>query len=176
MFIAVFVAVIIVLNMVASLLTEKIPALTFDLSTTKTTQLSQDTIDFLQTIKKDVTITVLADESQYTSANEYYLMANTVLKQYHNQNNKITIKYIDLTANPTFVSKYPDDTLSAGNYIVECGDKHRILTIHIFISDIRDDMSHSLSRYINIRGQRYKKLRAKQKNHSLFCRDIIKQR
>ena len=128
MFIAVFVAVIIVLNMVASLLTEKIPALTFDLSTTKTTQLSQDTIDFLQTVKKDVTITVLADESQYTSANEYYLMANTVLKQYHNQNNKITIKYIDLTANPTFVSKYPDDTLSAGNYIVECGDKHRILT------------------------------------------------
>ncbi len=128
MFIAVFVAVVIVLNMVASLLTEKIPALTFDFSTTKTTQLSQDTIDFLQTIKKEVTITVLADENQYTSANEYYLMANTVLKQYHNQNNKITVKYIDLTANPTFVSKYPDDTLSGGNYIVECGDKHRILT------------------------------------------------
>ncbi len=128
MFIAVFVAVVIVLNMVASLLTEKIPALTFDFSTTKTTQLSQDTIDFLQTIKKDVTITVLADESQYTSANEYYLMANTVLKQYHNHNSKITVKYIDLTANPTFVSKYPDDTLSGGNYIVECGDKHRILT------------------------------------------------
>ena len=125
MFIAVFVAVVIVLNMVASLLTEKIPALTFDFSTTKTTQLSQDTIDFLQTIKKEVTITVLADENQYTSANEYYLMANTVLKQYHNQNNKITVKYIDLTANPTFVSKYPDDTLSGGNYIVECGDKHR---------------------------------------------------
>ena len=128
MFIAVFVAVVIVLNMVASLLTEKIPALTFDFSTTKTTQLSQDTIDFLQTIKKEVTITVLADENQYTSANEYYLMANTVLKQYHNQNSKIAVKYIDLTANPTFVSKYPDDTLSGGNYIVECGDKHRILT------------------------------------------------
>ena len=127
-FIAVFVAVVIVLNMVASLLTEKVSALTFDLSNVKTTQLSQDTIDFIQTIKKDVTITVLADENQYTSANEYYLMANTILKQYHNQNQKIQIKYVDLTANPTFTSQYPDDTLGGENYIVECDKKHRILT------------------------------------------------
>ena len=127
-FIAVFVAVVIVLNMVAGLLTEKIPALTFDLSKSKTSELSQDTLDFISTIDKEVTITVLADENKYTSANEYYLMANTLLKQYRNQNKKIQIKYIDLTANPTFTSKYPDDTLSGGNYIVECGDKHRVLT------------------------------------------------
>ena len=127
-FIAVFVAIVIVLNMVAGLLTEKIPALTFDLSKSKTSELSQDTLDFISTIDKEVTITVLADENKYTSANEYYLMANTLLKQYKNQNKKIQIKYIDLTANPTFTSKYPDDTLGGGNYIVECGDKHRVLT------------------------------------------------
>ena len=127
-FIAVFVAAVIVLNMVAGLLTDKIPALTFDLSKSKTSELSQDTLDFISTIDKEVTITVLADENKYTSANEYYLMANTLLKQYRNQNKKIQIKYIDLTANPTFTSKYPDDTLSGGNYIVECGDKHRVLT------------------------------------------------
>ena len=127
-FIAVFVAAVIVLNMVAGMLTDKIPALTFDLSKSKTSELSQDTLDFISTIDKEVTITVLADENKYTSANEYYLMANTLLKQYRNQNKKIQIKYIDLTANPTFTSKYPDDTLSGGNYIVECGDKHRVLT------------------------------------------------
>ncbi len=127
-FVAVFVAVIIVLNMVAGLLTSKIPALTFDLSTMKTAELSQDTIDFVQTINKEVTITVLAPESKYVSANQYYLMANTLLKQYRNYSKKIKIEYVDLTANPTFTSQYPDDTLSSGNYIVECGNKHRILT------------------------------------------------
>ena len=80
-FTAVFVVVVIVINMIAGLLTTKIPALTFDLSAQNTYELTQDTIDFIKTLKKDVTVTVLASESQYMGASEYYLMAGTLLKQ-----------------------------------------------------------------------------------------------
>lgn len=142
-FTAVFVVVVIVINMIAGLLTTKIPALTFDLSAQNTYELTQDTIDFVKTLKKDVTVTVLASESQYMGASEYYLMAGTLLKQYENYTDKIKIKYVDLTANPTFTNKYPDDTLAAGNYIVECGDKHRILTTEDLFETSYDSYSYT---------------------------------
>ncbi len=142
-FTALFVVVIIVINMIAGLLTTKIPALTFDLSAQNTYELTQDTIDFIKTLKKEVTVTVLASESQYMGASEYYLMAGTLLKQYENYTDKINIKYVDLTANPTFTNKYPDDTLSAGNYIVECGDKHRVLKTDDLFETSYDSYSYS---------------------------------
>ena len=142
-FTALFVVVIIVINMIAGILTTKIPALTFDLSAQNTYELTQDTIDFIKTLKKEVTVTVLASESQYMGASEYYLMAGTLLKQYENYTDKIKIKYVDLTANPTFTNKYPDDTLSAGNYIVECGDKHRVLKTDDLFETSYDSYSYS---------------------------------
>lgn len=126
--IAVFAAAIIVLNMVAVLATNKLSILSLDLSEQQTYNLSQDTIDFIETVNKEITITVLASESDYTSANEYYNMANILLKQFHNYNDKITIEYVDLTANPTYVNKYENEELYGGEYIVSCGDKYRILT------------------------------------------------
>lgn len=127
-FTAVFIVLVIVVNMIANLITTKVPALTFDLSASKTYELSQDTIDFVETIDKEVTVSILASESDYTGASEYYLMASTLLNQYKNYNDKIKIKYVDITANPTYVNNYPDETLYQGNYIVECGDKYRVLT------------------------------------------------
>ena len=127
-FTAVFIVLIIVINMIANLVTTKVPSLTFDLSASKTYELSQDTIDFVETIDKEVTISILASESDYTGASEYYLMASTLLNQYKNYNDKIKIKYVDITANPTYVNNYPDEKLYQGNYIVECGDKYRVLT------------------------------------------------
>lgn len=141
-FTALFIAVVIIINMIAGLVTARVPALTFDLSSTGTYELSQDTIDFIKTVNKDIKITVLANESTYTSASEYYLKANTLLKQYKNYNNKIKIEYVDLTANPAFVNKYPDDSLSGGSYIVSCGDKYRILTNEdLFETQISSDYS-----------------------------------
>lgn len=127
-FTAVFIVAVIVLNMIAGLITNKVPALSFDLSSQQTYNLTQDTIDFVETINKDITISVLASESDYAGASQYYLMASTLLNQYKNYNDKIKIEYIDLTANPTYINNYPDDTLQQGNYIVKCGEKYRILT------------------------------------------------
>lgn len=126
--IAVFVAAIIALNMVATLATNKLSVLSLDLSEQQAYNLSQDTIDFIETVDKEITITVLASESDYTSASEYYNMANILLKQFHNYNDKITIEYVDLTANPTYVNKYENEELYGYEYIVSCGDKYRVLT------------------------------------------------
>ena len=127
--IAVFIVAVIVLNMVAVLATNKVSVLSIDLSEQQNYNITQDTIDFIETIDKEVTVTVLASESDYKSANEYYNMANVLLKQFHNNNGKIKIEYVDLTANPTYVNKYENEELYGGEYIVKCGDKYRVLTM-----------------------------------------------
>lgn len=71
---------------------------------------------------------MLASEEDYKNNNQYFLQANTLLKQYPVYNDKIKIKYVDLSANLASVSSYPDDDLAAGDYIVKCGERYRVLT------------------------------------------------
>ncbi|HHZ06791.1 MAG TPA: hypothetical protein GX401_08430 [Clostridiales bacterium] len=144
-FTCLFIAAVIIVNMVAGVLVEKVPALKADLTASGTYQLTADTTDFLQTLSKDVKIMVLAPEGDYTAANQYYLQANTLLKMYPQYSTKISLEYIDLTANPTFAndSKYKSDSLQAGDYIVECGDKHRVLTTDDLFEQSYDSTSGS---------------------------------
>lgn len=125
---AVFVVAVILLNMIAVVATNKIPALSVDLSEQQAYDLSQDTIDFLETVNKDVTITVLASKTDFEAANQYYKMASILIDKMHNVNKKIKITYVDLTANPTFVNKYKDEDLGGGEFIVSCGEKYRVLS------------------------------------------------
>lgn len=124
----VFIVAVVIVNLVANLLVSKFPALNVDLTSTGMYQLSEDTIDFLKTVDKDVTIKVLASEEEYTTSASVYLQANSLLKLYPQYSDHIKIEYIDLVSNPTFSSQYPDDEISAGNYIVESDSKHRMLT------------------------------------------------
>lgn len=123
-----FIAAAVILNVIVGVLADKFPQMNFDMTGSNMSALSQNTIDFVQTIDQDVEITVLAAEQTYKTQNQYFMQANTLLKQYPVYNSKIKISYVDLTANPAFTSNYPDDDLAAGDYIVKCGDKHKVLT------------------------------------------------
>lgn len=138
-----FIAGVVVINLISNVLVEKIPALSIDMTGTAMNELSQDTIDFITTLDKDVEIMVLATESDYVAANQYFLQANSLLKQYHNYNNRITIDYVDLAANPTFTGNYPDETLAAGDYIVQCGDNYRLLTTEDLFNMTYDQTTYS---------------------------------
>lgn len=125
---AVFIVAVILLNMIAIMATNKVSMLSIDLSEQQAYNLSQDTIDFLETINKDVTVTVLASKTDFESANQYYKMASILIDKMHNVNKKIKITYVDLTANPTYVNKYENEELHGGEFIVSCGDKYRVLS------------------------------------------------
>lgn len=123
-----FIAAAIIVNIIVNVLADKFPQMNFDMTGANMSALSQNTIDFVKTIDQDVEITVLAAEQTYKTQNQYFMQANTLLKQYPVYSDKIKINYVDLTANPAYTSNYPDDDLAAGDYIVKCGDKHKVLT------------------------------------------------
>lgn len=126
-----FIVAMIVLNMIAGKLETKIPALRVDTTTEKFFEISDETLKFAKSVNKDVEIFVMCTEDNFISydGDGYFKQANSILNQFANSNDKITLRYIDMLANPTFVSNYPDDSASitASDIIVQSGEDYKII-------------------------------------------------
>lgn len=114
-----FIAAVVIVNMIASMLVEKVPALSIDVSGEDNFSLTEDTIDFLADLDQEMTVYVLSTEKDYTAGGEYFIQANTLFHAYENASDKITLEYVDLTTNPTFSSNYPDESLATYNVILQ---------------------------------------------------------
>lgn len=119
----------VLLNVLISKLSDKFPVLNYDFTATGAYELSQDSIDLLTHIDKDIQITVLSKEETFIAQDEYFRQANEIMKQYTQYCNKISVKYMDIVSNPAFANKYPDENLSTTDVVVTCGDKYKILTV-----------------------------------------------
>lgn len=127
---AVVLVATILLNVVVSLMSDKLPGMSIDLTSKSAFQLSETSIKLAQNVKKDLKITFLDDKQSYrskASSNTYYAQVMAIAEEYGKYNNKISAEYISIVDNPNFENKYPQETLSADNIIVSCGDKYRIL-------------------------------------------------
>lgn len=120
---------VIVLNILVNVLQSKVPALSFDMTGQNLYELSQSSKDLVSKVDKEVVINVLGKEDAYTQADENFLKANALIKKYTAENDKISINYIDLQSNPTFVNKYPNENLTSFSYIVTCGDRYKYLDV-----------------------------------------------
>lgn len=130
--VAVVIALVIVINVICSLLVDRFPDIVLDLTADNSFALEEDTVDYVAHLDKDVTITVLATEESFESAGSYYLQANNLLKKMEGQSDgKISLNYVNVTNNPSFIQKYTDADWDTGNnvMIVECGDQYGVLTL-----------------------------------------------
>lgn len=111
---SVMIVVAFAVTIFANLLVNQIPSqyTTFDLTTEKLYSLTDNTYSVLDALNEDVTINVLATESQMDTT-----VAKT-LKSYEDYSKHIKVKYVDPTSNPTFYQKYTDDSVTSGSLIV----------------------------------------------------------
>ena len=138
-----FLAVIILINVICSVLVEKYP-INIDLTEDSVFMLTDDSIDYLKTLDKDVSITVLADEAVFTSYGSYYTQAVEVINKYAQYSNHVTVNYVDIVKNPTFTADYPDLDLNMYDILVVCGDKSRVVSV----SDLFNIQTSSYTSYI----------------------------
>ena len=116
-FTVVFVAVLVLINIVATQIFERFP-LSFDMTSSSSYSVSDETIEYVKGIKTDVKVTVFAEKEDFDAANAYTLQADEILQKYSQYNSKITIEYVDILTNPDVASKYDDD-LSAYDIVFE---------------------------------------------------------
>lgn len=125
-----FIALILVVNVIATILLNRFP-LSVDLTSSGKYEVSQETIDFVQEIDEDINIYILFDEIYFTDPNLYFYetgdsyQLGEIMRRYTQYNSRINISYIDLATNPSFSTKYPNETLSRGDVIVESSTRYQ---------------------------------------------------
>lgn len=122
---AIFVAIAIVLNIIASMLDLKI-----DLTANKLYSMDDKSKEIISKVTKDVTIYGLYDDKQVSSTDSQNNFVQ-LLKQYAGTNSKIHVQYVDPDKNPGFIKKYSNSentSIAKNDYIVECGKKFKIIS------------------------------------------------
>lgn len=143
------IAIVIVLNIMSGLLMKRYPV-KLDLTPDNRYDLSQQSIDVLETLDKDVEITVTANRDYFAQMdtyfkNMYYQYYRTVvdvpysiipemLDKYsvYAQRGKgsIKVRYVDISKNPDVVTelqKYYNGDIKEGSIVFRCGDRVKVL-------------------------------------------------
>ncbi|MCH5201661.1 MAG: Gldg family protein [Oscillospiraceae bacterium] len=129
--VAVFLACVIAVNIIASVLESKFPSLAFDITSSNMYQLQEDTEKLCKNVDKDITIYLLLEENTFTSYDDYFdvayfTQANRFFKEIAALNSHITFKYKDVSSDPSFTTRYSDLNFSEAGAvcIVDAGDNN----------------------------------------------------
>lgn len=135
--IALVLAALILLNWLVSVLGDRFH-LEFDMSPERINSMSKENIEFIEGVKKDVSVTVCADEENYPSymssyAQSYYGISDggsyfsqtvSIINKYKSYNKKIKINFVDPQSSEftAVTQKYPNSGVSYGDIIVSSGE------------------------------------------------------
>lgn len=117
------------INIGAKILTDKF-SLRSDLTKNKVFSITDESIDYVSKLDKDIEIIVLNTEDKFLSNGDYYEQANSVINEYSKYSDKISVKYVNLDENPNIKSEYSDEETKENSIIIKCGDKHKILSAY----------------------------------------------
>lgn len=129
----VVIAMVVLVNVAVSLLSDRVN-LTFDLTSDKKFEISQESIDYINTLTEDIEIVTMVDEDMFKdTTNIYYKQAYEVLKKYEQESSRITVKFVDMTADPTYANRYSEiykGTISDYSIVVTCGNRIKVINVN----------------------------------------------
>lgn len=125
--IVLLIAAVFLLNAVALILSNRYP-LALDLTANAAYEIGDETKEVLDGLSGSVTIDVLASESAF-AGDPYLVQAKYILDRYPQYSSRVTLRYIDYTADPSYAAGHPDLTLSEGDVIVSAGDRVKQLSL-----------------------------------------------
>ncbi len=164
---AAFIAGAIVLNILVGALSNRF-VLEFDMSANKTNSISEENIEFIKKVDKEVTVTMCADAESYvggymeyyaqqygvsdSNAGAYYEQTIKLMERYADYNNKIKVDFVDTqsTKFSQIATKYPNEKINYGDILVSCeqdgAERHKIITYED-IYNLTEDSSYAAYGY-----------------------------
>mgnify|MGYP002625056711 CR=1 FL=1 len=127
----VFVAIIVVLNLLVGLLQDRFPSLNIDLTAQHLNTLSDQAAEIARGVSNDTTIYLVGQEDNYRKDKLYssygiqYSQVANLADRLRETNSKIHVEFIDPDLNPTFISSHSEDTLTSGCLVVETEKRHK---------------------------------------------------
>ena len=164
-FTALFIAGLVVVNVIASYLSKNYP-LNLDFTADKIFTVSEDNKKYIKDVKQKIEVTICSDEANYTSGavasylgmedqtgGKYFVQAVELLREYEKLNKNITFKFAD-PQDPSFAAitqKYTDLSFAYGDFLVtrtgSGSDRHKLLkTQDLFTTEDSSGYGASRSR------------------------------
>lgn len=102
------IAIVVLLNVIVNMASNKVN-MSIDLTENGNFEISQQTIDYLDTLNQPVNIVCLSDELTFQTATYiYYKQAYEVLKKYSIYSDYINLKFVDMVSDPTYAERYKE--------------------------------------------------------------------
>lgn len=146
--IAVFLACVVAVNIIASVLEYKFPSLSVDITNSNMYQLQDDTKKLCKNVNQDIDIYLLSDEDTFTSYDSsfgvaYFSQALQFFKEIAALNSHITFKFEDTASNPSFAKKYSNLNLTTSGSSTICvidagNDRYKGLSMTDFFETEND--------------------------------------
>lgn len=127
----IFVAVVVLLNVVVAQVCKRNPDAVLDLTTANLYKISDDTVDYIKNLDQDVEIAISSEESTFQS-DKYYKMISETISKYQGYSDHISVTYFDTTKDPDILSKYQDlyaGDISSNQIIVTSGDRIKVYSL-----------------------------------------------
>lgn len=118
--IAVFVAVVVVVNMIVGQLPTSITSV--DVTSNQLYSITDQTKAFLDTLDEDITLYVLVNEDEQDMT-----LAQTI-ERYDDYSDHITVTYVDPVLNPKFSSQYTDSSVYSNSIIVVSDQRSKVVS------------------------------------------------
>ncbi len=129
----IIIAVVVLINVIVSLIGKRTD-LTIDLTSAQAFDISQESIDYLNTLNEDVEIVTMVDEAAFQSTTSaYYKQAYEVLKKYEMYSDRITVKFVDMTSDPTYANRYSEiykGNITQYSIVVTCGNRIKVISVN----------------------------------------------
>lgn len=127
------IAVVVLVNVIVSMVGERVD-LKLDMTSKGVFEISQQSLDYIASLNEDVEIVTMVDETLFqTTSSQYYKQAYEVLKKYDLNSDRITVKFVDMTADPTYANKYSSiykGEISENSIVIACGNRIKVISVN----------------------------------------------
>lgn len=128
------IVLVVLINVIIALVSDRVN-MNLDLTPNKDFAITDETKDYLASLTENVEICTTVDETYFqTSESKYIKQAYEVLKKYAAGSDLVTLNFVDMTVNPTYVDKYKQyysGSISENSIIIFNEDTNRIRVISI---------------------------------------------
>lgn len=142
---AVVIVVIILVNVLVSMLAD----VRLDLTSNNVYDVSDETIDYVKNLDKDVDIAISVEKDTLKSLlGTSEMMISETLSKYEDYSDHISVTYFDTTKDPDVLSKYQTmygGDIGSGAVIVSCGDRVKVSGV-LDMFDIDSNMYYAYMR------------------------------
>lgn len=116
--------------------------LEIDMTSESEYEISQETVQMLETLTEPITITVLCDETDYANSEDLRRLPKVFQRYAQISGGMVEVKYINAVANPGIFNQYNDlGDLSTGDIIVESEKRYKSMDPYNLLEYTKDSDS-----------------------------------